>query len=286
MTDRKKKFYRKNNRQAYITSAVGIVAIAGLIYAGIALNEEPDMKIEMSPSPTSIVNPQGGFTWADPTKTPTKVPGGKTPAKELPKVTSGVNPTSGAANPNPTEAPHKEQQPKVTEQPQPTKGASENAALQVNAAIAALTFPGEGSMNWPVLGEVVLPYSMEHIIYHKTLNTFRVSDGVLLSAKEGDNVVCAADGIITEIIEDDMHGNCIVMAVGDDYRIIYGQMSKTEHKVGDSLKEGDVLGTIAKPTKYYSLEGAHLYLKMVKGEEPVNPMLYLRVTEENAGTEE
>ncbi len=52
--------------------------------------------------------------------------------------------------------------------------------------------------------------------------------------------------------------------------------------MGDSLKEGDLVGTVAEPTRYYSLEGPHLYLKMQKEKEPVNPMLYLRVNEEDA----
>lgn len=42
------------------------------------------------------------------------------------------------------------------------------------------------------------------------------------------------------------------------------------------VKEGDVIGSIAKPTKYYSIEGSNLYFQVMNDEKPVNPMSLLR----------
>lgn len=280
MTDKKRRHYRQSKYRAYITSGVGLVAIAGLIYAGIAFNEEPNMKIEMSPSP--IIDPQGAFSGIDPTRIPTKAPT-KKPTHALPKVTSAL--PTGSVNKNETKPTVKpEKAPTVT--PAPTKRV-ENKSVETGAdALASLKFPGEQNLNWPILGEVLMPYSMEHIIYHKTLNTFRVNDGVLLSAKEGDSVVAAADGIVTEVVKDDMHGNCVSIAMGDGYTMLYGQLKESKLKVGDAVKEGAPVGEVAAPTRYYSLEGTHLFLKMTKDDEPVNPLLYLRVNDEEEETNE
>ncbi len=279
MTDKKRKTYRQSKYRAYITSGVGIVAIAGLIYAGIAFNEEPNLKIEMSPSPTTMVPPQGSFAELDPTRKPTKAPD-KKPTHSLSKPTSAA-PTGSADkapdNTKPTNKPDKT----PTEAAKPTKSPS-NQTVETGAdAMASLKFPGEQSLNWPVLGNVLMPYSMEHIIYHKTLNTFRVNDGVLLSAKEGESVVAAADGIVTEVVKDDMRGNCVSIAMGDGYTMLYGQLKESKLKVGDSVKEGDPVGEVAVPTRYYSLEGTHLFLKLTKDGNPVNPLLYLRANEED-----
>ena len=36
-----------------------------------------------------------------------------------------------------------------------------------------------------------------------------------------------------------------------------------------------MIGTIAAPTKYYSLEGTNLFFELMKDKEPVNPMDFL-----------
>lgn len=42
------------------------------------------------------------------------------------------------------------------------------------------------------------------------------------------------------------------------------------------MKQGDTIGYLAEPTKYYSVEGANLYFVMTKEGKPVNPMDYIR----------
>jgi len=37
------------------------------------------------------------------------------------------------------------------------------------------------------------------------------------------------------------------------------------------VNPGDTIGSVAAPTKYYSVEGSNLYFKLTKDGEPVNP---------------
>ena len=57
---------------------------------------------------------------------------------------------------------------------------------------------------------------------------------------------------------------------------MYGQLDNISVNKGDELKEGDVIGTIAKPTKYFSEEGSNLYFQVNEGKETVDPLLLLR----------
>ena len=41
------------------------------------------------------------------------------------------------------------------------------------------------------------------------------------------------------------------------------------------LEEGDVIGVVAEPTKYYSVEGTNLYFELKKDGNPVDPTEYL-----------
>ena len=41
---------------------------------------------------------------------------------------------------------------------------------------------------------------------------------------------------------------------------------------GDIISSGDVIGKVAAPTKYYSVEGPNVYFRLTKDGRPVNPL--------------
>ena len=69
------------------------------------------------------------------------------------------------------------------------------------------------------------------------------------------------------------------MNIGNGYSVIYGQLKDVKLKVGDKVNEGDTIGMIAEPTKYYTVEGSNLYFEVMKDDKTVNPMLLLRENE-------
>jgi len=60
--------------------------------------------------------------------------------------------------------------------------------------------------------------------------------------------------------------------------LVYGQLDEEtlNVKVGDKLNQGEVIGKIAQPTKYYTVEGSNLYFKVLQDDKTVDPMLLLR----------
>jgi hypothetical protein len=42
------------------------------------------------------------------------------------------------------------------------------------------------------------------------------------------------------------------------------------------VKEGKSIGAVAKPTKYYTVEGSNLYFMVMENDKTVDPMLLLR----------
>ena len=38
------------------------------------------------------------------------------------------------------------------------------------------------------------------------------------------------------------------------------------------MSAGDIVGKVAKPTIYYSVEGSNVYFKLTKDGQPVNPL--------------
>ena len=136
-------------------------------------------------------------------------------------------------------------------------------------------YDGKQRLPWPVMGNVILPYSMDTTVYYTTLDQYACNDGLLIGARKGEEVTAVADGRIVNVAQSDRYGTMVTLLIGDNYEVFYGQMGNVKHEIGDEVKEGDVLGLVAEPTRSFVLEGPHLYFKMTYQGEPVNPVDYL-----------
>ena len=141
-----------------------------------------------------------------------------------------------------------------------------------------LSFNVEKGLLWPVEGNVIMPYSMEHTTYYATLMQFKCNPAIIIDAEVGTKVKAATEGIVTSIDTNEETGLTITTDIGNGFSLVYGQLSKEDNslKVGDRLKEGDAIGIVSEPTRYYSVEGSNLYFQVLENSETVNPMLYLR----------
>ena len=134
----------------------------------------------------------------------------------------------------------------------------------------------------PLEGEtkVVLAYSTDPAIYAPTLAQYRTNASVSLSAKKGTEVKAAADGVVKEVKKDAQAGNLVRIAHGEDWLTTYGQLADAVAvKEGESVKQGQRIGTVAAPTKYGVALGELLIFAMVKNGEPQNPMEKMKTAE-------
>ena len=160
-------------------------------------------------------------------------------------------------------------------------GNTENAAdttRQVSAAgltTQNLDFTENSLMEWPVRGTVLVDYNMDETVYFPTLDQYKVSPAVAIQAVEDAPVYAAADGQVLSIEQDACTGTTVTMELGNGYQAIYGQLKDLTVAEGDTVKEGDVIGNIDSPTKYYSVEGPNLYFQMKKDGETIDPFDYL-----------
>ena len=142
--------------------------------------------------------------------------------------------------------------------------------------LPSLSFDAEEGLIWPVDGNVIMNYSVEHLTYHATLMQFKVNPAIIIDAEVGTEVKAATDGIIADIYDDPVTGLTVAMDIGNEYSLVYGQLKDVDFKIGDSVSEGDVIGAINEPTKYYTIEGSNLYFMVMESDQTVNPMLLLQ----------
>ncbi|MCL2462728.1 MAG: M23 family metallopeptidase, partial [Defluviitaleaceae bacterium] len=120
-------------------------------------------------------------------------------------------------------------------------------------------FSDDQKMSWPVLGDIVMDFSVDHVIYDKTLDQYRTNDNICIAAQPGAQVKAAAAGVVTQVTKDNQNGNTVVIDDGNGWITTYGQlMDGVLVKEGDVVKAGQVIGGVAAPTIYGVLLGDHV----------------------------
>lgn len=155
---------------------------------------------------------------------------------------------------------------------------SDEVQAQETSAIVQpeLDFGEDDQLVWPIVGDVLINYSMDQSIYFPTLDQYKYNPAIVIAATQGENISAAADGRVTSVSYDRDTGNTVVMELGNGYELTYGQLENITVSEGSFVHVGDGIGTVAAPTKYYSLEGTNVYFKLTKDGEPVNPMSKLQ----------
>ena len=154
--------------------------------------------------------------------------------------------------------------------------AGDDAPAISTAMQPTLNFEEGDALVWPVVGNVLINYSMDKTIYFPTLDQYKYNPAIVIQANEGDVITAAAAGKVTEVYEDAQIGTAVVMELGNGYEVTYGQLSNVLVSEGSYVSMGDMIAQVAAPSKYYSVEGTNVYFKLTKDGEPVNPMTCLK----------
>lgn len=139
----------------------------------------------------------------------------------------------------------------------------------------ALTFSDGDSLSWPIVGNILINYSMDKTIYFPTLQQYKYNPAIIISAVEGETITAAASGKVISVFSDPEIGDGVVVELGNGYELTYGQLKDITVSEGGYVNKGDIIGSVAAPTKYYIVEGCNVYFKLTKNGIPVNPMTKL-----------
>ena len=88
----------------------------------------------------------------------------------------------------------------------------------------SVTYNGTSKLTWPVKGNIILPYSVNSTIYFESLDQYRINKGILIEAKEGDEVKAVRKAKVTEIKKSAEYGQTVRMDLGNEYTVLYGQL--------------------------------------------------------------
>lgn len=127
----------------------------------------------------------------------------------------------------------------------------------------------KGRLPWPVNGKVAIPYGSQ---VDPRFHTPVFRNGVYIET--GDETVKAVSG--GKVVFSDWfkgYGNLVIINHGDGYHTLYGNLSETFLKVGDIIKERDIIGKVGESG---ILDGPALYFEVRYKGKPLNPLQWLR----------
>ena len=103
----------------------------------------------------------------------------------------------------------------------------------------------------------------------------RFHNGVDLAASQGTPIYAIAAGTVTVASYGDANGYYVSLSHGNGYGSVYCHMTKYTVSVGDSVKQGEIIGYVGS-TGWST--GPHLHFEIHKSGQTVNPMDYISLS--------
>jgi murein DD-endopeptidase MepM/ murein hydrolase activator NlpD len=122
---------------------------------------------------------------------------------------------------------------------------------------------------WPVLGWVTSGFGFRT---NPFTGLAQMHEGVDISNRVGTLIVAPAEGIISDVGNDLVHGRIVVVSHGFGMTSRYSHLSKVLVKTGQKVKRGDKVAEVGMTGK---TTGPHLHYEVRLNGIPVNPMRYI-----------
>lgn len=129
---------------------------------------------------------------------------------------------------------------------------------------------------WPVSGNIAVPYSVDRLIYNKTMADWRTHGAIDIEASIGTKVLAAASGTVEKVYSDDLYGTTVIIDSGDGLKSVYSNLAAVPTvNEGDTVSAGDVIGAVGDTAIAENSEAAHLHFAMTLEDKAVDPGEYL-----------
>ena len=132
----------------------------------------------------------------------------------------------------------------------------------------------------PVLnGKISKGYSATELQYNKNLNVWELHQGLDYKVAVGTDVIAVYDGTVKSIKTNLLEGTVVEIDHGNNLITTYKSLdSKTNVKVGDVVKKGDVIGKASNTATGEVSEEGEVHFEVWKDGNIVDPSNYLDIS--------
>lgn len=200
-------------------------------------------------------------------------PSGLIAGETLPEPTAQI---AGSSNASPEAKSEKtEDSTKALTQGEIKEPVAQVGTKKEAATALVLNFSDKSKLAWPIMGDVILDYNMESTIYFPTLEQYKTNPGIVIQSDVSQPVHAPANTKIKEIGSNEEIGNYVVLDFGNDYTAICGQLKELQVLENEYINQGQILGYVAEPTKYYSVEGTNVFFELKYQDKALDPLDYM-----------
>lgn len=234
--------YKKNNKGFYAILSVALVAVI----ASTVVITYTSEKIKVKKTPTSEISLSD---------TPIVSENANTPKDDVPDTRDSAESTKET-----TEKHTKNSLESTSEKVQKTTNetTAETTKKSVSCAL-------------PVGTQILKDYSNGVPVKSKTMNDWRLHNGVDFSGELGDEVHAVSDGKVTGVSEDSMWGKIVEIDHGDGMKAKYCGFDEVNVKENDTVKKDQVIGTLGN-IPIESADNTHLHLEITLNGKITDPI--------------
>lgn len=160
----------------------------------------------------------------------------------------------------------------INDEPQEIKNVNTNEN-EKSVEVVASPVKKELSFIMPIDGEIILEYANDKLVYSNTLEEWITHNGIDIKGEEAMPVKASADGIIKDKKVDPRYGNTIIIEHDEGYKSVYSNLSSLDLvKVGDVVKQGDIISGVGEGYGFEVEEGPHIHWEIWKSGININPV--------------
>jgi murein DD-endopeptidase MepM/ murein hydrolase activator NlpD len=235
-----------NGKGFYIALALCLIAIGSAAYiaANNSFGNFSNLTTNSDTSSLGTGTSTGGVNWGD-----------GTDAQQTGNIVSGVpgNSSSSVSSKASSAASSKA----------PSK-ASSTASVAVAPTLYVL----------PIEGNIITDYSSQTPIYNKTMDDWRVHDGIDIAGNIGTPVKACADGTVSDVKIDDMLGQEVIIQHGGGVMSVYANLTnQVQVKKGQKVETGEVIGAVGQTATGEISLVPHLHYAMLKNGQYADPLI-------------
>lgn len=125
--------------------------------------------------------------------------------------------------------------------------------------------------------EVIKAYTDTSLVYNATMKHWSTHQGIDYKANVGDEVKAVLDGEVISITTTTLRGTTVKIKHQGGITSSYSLLSPdVKVKVGDTVKQGDVIGVIGTEGVFETSDGPHLHFELMKDDVLVDPDYYMQ----------
>ena len=130
----------------------------------------------------------------------------------------------------------------------------------------------------PLSGIVINGFSNDELVKNKTMNDWRVHNGIDVVAPQGAQVKAISDGEVVRVYFDSMMGQCVEIEHPNNLSSVYCGLNKNVNvKEGEIIEAGKVIGSVGETAIGETALGPHLHLEMVENGSKIDPLLKIKI---------